>query len=323
MSLNQNIIKNHYGIISSDPAENHESLKNKKFYQLGEGILICFDSFKSNPFMEVPFFKKRIPIVEFVYFLCGDAFFLVENPTGSKSKVDLKTGMCTAIYNSQIYGKCVVNEVTDVKCLYIYFTPEKIISLCGEKGQMILHKLLSRVTKAEGYEESRRMIPPVETLVYEIFNCRLNEPSKNIFIKGKVLELLAYEIESLDKDRNQNIGFSTDDIRQLELARDIMMENMVSPPSMEELSRLVGLNQKKIKAGFQAIYNTTVFGFLRSYRMEQARLMLERDTISVTQAGSAVGYTNISHFSAAFRTRFGIRPGDYLKSRRLRFHSDS
>lgn len=59
-------------------------------------------------------------------------------------------------------------------------------------------------------------------------------------------------------------------------SEDILLERMAEPPSLLELSRLIGLNDYKLKTGFKEMYGTTVFGYLREQRLEKAyRLLME------------------------------------------------
>ncbi len=83
-----------------------------------------------------------------------------------------------------------------------------------------------------------------------------------------------------------------------------------------ELSRRVNLNDFKLKKGFRQVFGTSVFGYLRQVRMEQARMLLEQARMNVTQVALNVGYANPSHFAAAFKGQFGINPGGVLKAAR-------
>jgi AraC-like DNA-binding protein len=89
---------------------------------------------------------------------------------------------------------------------------------------------------------------------------------------------------------------------------------MESPPSIIELSRRVGLNDFKLKIGFKAIYGTTVYGLLRDERLEKARLLLEMNSMNVGEVAYSVGYSNPSHFANAFKKKFGINPGELVRS---------
>jgi AraC-like DNA-binding protein len=222
--------------------------------------------------------------------------------------------MRTAIFNTEACGVCEADASTPIQSLYVYIAPEKILDLFGKENRHAAARLLSRTKEEHGYARPGMMRPAMKTIVHEIFHCRFHGVARKIFVAGKILELLAHEIDDADAPCAQAVHLGGKDIQQLQKARTIMMENMASPPSIEALARMVGLNQKKIKLGFRRLYNTTVFGFLRQYRMEQARMLFETQRASVTEAACAVGYTNISHFGAAFRNHFGIRPSDYLKT---------
>jgi AraC-like DNA-binding protein len=47
-----------------------------------------------------------------------------------------------------------------------------------------------------------------------------------------------------------------------------------------ELSRLAGLNDRKLQQGFKQLYGTTVFNYLQNYRLEQAQLMLREGNLA-------------------------------------------
>ncbi len=313
--INQQIIEQHYGIDAPNYPEKYNiSLDSKNFYQIAEGLLICIDQFSPFPCMVVPFYKSRLRCLELVYILSADASLTVATKHGCKKQMAFHSGMRTAIFDTEVRGVAETDESTEIQSLYIYIALEKILAFAGEDQRHPVARLLSRTEGEHGYVKPSVISPALMTVVHELFRCNFHGVAKKMFIEGKILEILAHEIDSVDAPCVRSTNFDKDDIRQLQKAREIMMKNMISPPSTEELARMVGLNPKKVKLGFRRLYNTTVFGFLRQYRMEQARMMFETHEANVTEAASAVGYTNISHFSAAFRNHFGIRPSDYLKS---------
>ncbi|WP_238393438.1 helix-turn-helix transcriptional regulator [Myxacorys almedinensis] len=85
----------------------------------------------------------------------------------------------------------------------------------------------------------------------------------------------------------------------------------MNPPSLLALARQVGLNDCKLKQGFQQVFHTTAFGYLRHYRMERARQLLMDSEVSIEQVAKMVGYSDRSRFAAAFRKEFGVNPKTY------------
>nr|WP_235927106.1 AraC family transcriptional regulator [Gloeocapsopsis dulcis] len=112
-------------------------------------------------------------------------------------------------------------------------------------------------------------------------------------------------------------NFRGHDLECIHHAKEILIRNLDNPPSILDLARQVGLNDRKLKQGFHQVFNTTPFAYLRHYRLEQARQLLMDSEASIEQVAKTVGYGDRSRFAAAFRKQFGINPKTYqLQQRR-------
>ncbi|MFS0553916.1 helix-turn-helix transcriptional regulator [Brevibacillus sp. 179-C9.3 HS] len=138
--------------------------------------------------------------------------------------------------------------------------------------------------------------------------------TKKIELETGVLGLLSMAFQSflLDSD-TASIPLSKRDKEKITQAREIMLECMADPPSLPELSRMISLNDYKLKAGFKAMFGTTVFGYLREKRLEKALYLLEQGEMNVTETSSAIGYTNTSYFAEAFREKYGLNPSVFVR----------
>ncbi|QTH45696.1 helix-turn-helix transcriptional regulator [Cohnella sp. LGH] len=103
-------------------------------------------------------------------------------------------------------------------------------------------------------------------------------------------------------------GLSREDLRRVRRAAEILEAEMRHPPSLLALAKRVGINDFKLKKGFKAIFQSTVFDYLRQIRMDHAMKLLRSGHCNVTQAGIETGYSNISAFSEQFGKTFGIKP---------------
>lgn len=95
---------------------------------------------------------------------------------------------------------------------------------------------------------------------------------------------------------------------RVRLAAEILERDLEHPPSLSELATRVGLSETTLKRGFRQVFATTVFGYVRTRRMEEAGRLLESGAATVLEAATLVGYSNPSNFAAAFRRRFGVNP---------------
>jgi AraC-like DNA-binding protein len=133
-------------------------------------------------------------------------------------------------------------------------------------------------------------------------------------VASKVYELINHCFEQLTNNVQQVCTLSANDIVCLKRARKILSENIAEPPSIMQLARTVGINDCKLKRGFKQIFNITPFGYVQELRMMQAKQSLLNGLSSVTSVANQVGYTNVGHFSAAFRKYHGSTPGNFKKN---------
>ena len=158
--------------------------------------------------------------------------------------------------------------------------------------------------------------PKMTIALHQIINCPYQGLTKQLYLESKAIELLTLNLSLLEAEYSRSTATKAtkpDDIERLYRVKEILIENIDCPPTLNSLARQVGLNEFKLKQGFRSLFDTTVFGFLHDYRMERSRLLLTSGTHNVTEVAQAVGYSNMSHFAAAFRKKYGINPSQYRK----------
>lgn len=154
----------------------------------------------------------------------------------------------------------------------------------------------------------------MQVVLHQILHCIYQGPMKQMYLEGKVLELAALQFSQFaeaDNHLHNETLLKADDIERLHHAKEILISPINDPPSILGLARQVGLNDFKLKQGFRRVFGTTVFGYLREHRLEQARLLLIEGELSVQQVARAISYTHSGYFATAFKRKFGISPKAY------------
>lgn len=103
-------------------------------------------------------------------------------------------------------------------------------------------------------------------------------------------------------------GLNRRELDRAHEVRCILEDNTVNPPSLAELSRLVGVNPTTLSQQFKAVFGSTIFAYLRSRRLELAHEILRSQAIPVSQVGYRVGFNNPGAFATAYRRHFGRPP---------------
>ncbi len=140
--------------------------------------------------------------------------------------------------------------------------------------------------------------------------CTMIGPMRQLYLEGKALELIALAVDALGADAAppSEVRMDADLIDRLEHARQVLLADICEPPSLRQLARRCGLNERKLKEGFKQRFGTTVFAYVRQQRMSRAHDLLVGNSGNVGDVAQRVGYANASKFAAAFRRQFGISP---------------
>ncbi|WP_127845812.1 AraC family transcriptional regulator [Psychroflexus aestuariivivens] len=157
--------------------------------------------------------------------------------------------------------------------------------------------------------------PAMAVILSQILNFNLHPSVRKIYLKGKAYELIGLYFNRPEEADIEQCPFldDEDNVKKIKLAKEIILQRMAEPPSLQELAEEVGLSLKKLKEGFKEIYGDTVFSFLFDYKMDYARKLLEKGQHNVNEVGLAIGYSTASHFISAFKKKFGTTPKKYIQ----------
>jgi AraC family transcriptional activator of pyochelin receptor len=191
---------------------------------------------------------------------------------------------------------------------------EKFHSLFSKESGYI--PFLSNENSNRKFYDDTEIKPTVAVVLHQIINSNINSSIRELYVKGKIYELLSLHFQKEESTDAEYCPFLVDEQNVLKIrkAKDIIISRMSEPPSLQELALEIGLNLKKLKEGFKQIYGDTVYSFLFDYKMEHARKLLESNQFNVNEVGSQVGYSTASHFIAAFKKKFGTTPKKYVMS---------
>jgi AraC-like DNA-binding protein len=159
--------------------------------------------------------------------------------------------------------------------------------------------------------------PAMQTTLWQILQCPYQGLTRTLFLEAKSLELMALFFQAWEEDGATKQGLNQYDLECVYHARYILQNNLQNPPTLMDLARQVGLNERKLREGFRQVFDTTVFGYLTQQRMATAcQLLVQQRSVAVVAA--AVGYASPTAFSGAFQRQFGVAPKAYQLEHRQR-----
>jgi AraC-like DNA-binding protein len=266
-----------------------------------------------NESKEIQNFEREISstFIQIHFCLRGNSKFLFNN--GSYS-FDVTDNRSILLYNPQRTLPINLEIQPKTTLVTLLISIEKFHALFSKESGYI--PFLSDENSNKKYYDDTEIKPSVSLVLQQIINSNSNSSIRDLYVKGKVYELLSLHFQKEENTDGEYCPFLVDEQNVLKIrkAKEIIISRMAEPPSLHELAAEIGLNLKKLKEGFKQIYGDTVYSFLFDYKMEHSRKLLESNQFNVNEVGLQVGYSTASHFIAAFKKKFGTTPKKYVMS---------
>ena len=207
-----------------------------------------------------------------------------------KKTLPNKKGIATSFYgNKNVKFVHNISGGEPLRSVSIFSTNKQIKEQAHQE-----HKLYAKYLKNLLYPtndfvvgQTTNMSPEMLLAVQKIFNTDYQGLTRLLFLKSQISECYS---------------------KKINLAKDILIQNMDKPPSISELSRLIGLNSNKLKKNFKQVFGVPVFKYIQNERLHEAHKLLSSGEMTVQETAWYVGYKSISSFSNAFFKKYGYRP---------------
>lgn len=258
----------------------------------------------------------EVDLVEMHFTLQGDG--MMKNLLSGKEH-HFKSNQHNMHYTPVFAGTGQYGGLDRYKFMEVHFTTRFFFELAKNSSPSLM-QFAEKIAKGTEQDLSRENMPisfAMHQCLNDIMHCKLTGGLKLLFLQSKCIELLTLQAQMYeDAVRSANPaplivkpGHDTDSIH---FAKDYLLRHAAQPPSLTELARVAGINEFKLKQGFKALYNNTVFGYLADYKLNQAHDLL-LSNVPIKDVADRLGYSSVQHFNSAFRKKFGMPPGKVKK----------
>lgn len=260
-----------------------------------------------------PVLKGEIPshVIQFYFCLKGKITFSFY---GGRYQQELTEGRSFLFYNPEKNLQQEISFLADSRMLCLFITVEKLHALFVNDFSDLTFLNSENINK-KFYAENP-ITPNLRLVLDQLAHVQTIPTNENLYYMGKAFELLSFYFDRSNETDQANCPFLLDEnnVQKIRQAKKIVIDNMIDPPGLKEISRRIGLNEYQLKVGFKNIYGSSVFQFLNDYKMEYARKLLDDRAHKVNEVSEEVGYSNPSHFIAAFKRKYGITPKKYVQA---------
>ncbi|MWB94284.1 helix-turn-helix domain-containing protein [Flavobacterium sp. GA093] len=219
------------------------------------------------------------------------------------------------LYTTNFNATFKIPSLEQINYISIILSPDFYAKLINEDWDLHHNFSNNIIKKKSGYLTPKYVSfsPGIQWVIHEIVNCQYEGAMKKMFLETKIKELLILQLESLIQKPQEQTSINQEDLKKLHEAKQILDTNFTNAPTLAELSRLISLNEFKLKKGFKACFKTTVKSYITKLRMEYAKDLIKNKTTNVSEVAYKCGYKDVSHFSAAFKIFYGFTPVSFRK----------
>lgn len=170
----------------------------------------------------------------------------------------------------------------------------------------------------------------IANIIQQLRNLAQLDNLTPLYLESKILEsiaLISKEIYASPKNtftnqlsygdiligKNRKVTLTASDNNAIQKAYEILTKEACNPPTIKSLSKMVFLNEQKLKAGFSLKYHMSISQYTNSIRMTIAENLLSTTDLSIAEIAKLVGYNYSGNFIHMFKKVHGKTPLSFRK----------
>lgn len=128
-----------------------------------------------------------------------------------------------------------------------------------------------------------------------------------------VLLLHSDVISRMNKIKSTRKSTREELLRRVSTAHEVIMEHFREPLTLVQLSRVATLSVNHLIRNYKKVYGVTPHQHIASLRLMEAKRLLRKSSLSVSEVCWSVGFESLGSFITTFHRKMGLSPREYRK----------
>jgi AraC-like DNA-binding protein len=283
---------------------------NGIFFEIEKGLSFFVYDLQLNTSSTLK--RKGVNRIEYFPIICWFSYEKIEQETeGEKKLISKDSPYGIFLASPKIDFSYLIPAKSRIIVLVITITPNWLRRNLTDKNNSNLLKMVESNKPFAIYEEiSFNMGQYLEKLK----KLELEDMVSLIYLRSYVLNFLALFISAVEKRTNMTVASNINhlDVEKLFDVRQILTTKYSTHHEIKILAANAAMSERKLQKLFKDVFGITIYQYALKVKIEEAKRMIETKKFSISEVGYNIGYTNLSHFTAAFKKQVGINPKQYL-----------
>jgi AraC-like DNA-binding protein len=156
----------------------------------------------------------------------------------------------------------------------------------------------------------------MRNVIQDIIERQLPKAASEKYREQKTGELIIESLDMLSRYLTDANGLNAADHERGQKTEVHLLKHLQqpSPPTLKQLARFAGTNEKKLEEIFRSRHGITVYDFFQNARMRIIYRKLTETVVPLQDLAEEFGYTDYSSFSYAVKKRFSLSPRELRKN---------
>lgn len=155
-----------------------------------------------------------------------------------------------------------------------------------------------------------------DAYIVKPFNIEVLKKTVENIIRNREILKNNYSGSQQQKDKVQSVAIASPDEKLLKRIMDTINKNIANTElNVEMLSHEIGISRVHLHRKLKELTNQSTRDLIRNIRLQQAANLLSEKQLNISEVAFAVGFTNVAHFSNAFKELYGMSPTTYMETR--------
>lgn len=229
------------------------------------------------------------------------------NASDCKTQFTFKKNQYILHYTSEESQAELWTNQESLKYLQIQIRYQYIFNLIDPKSNRESAEILEQMTD-NNFIFLHKVTPPNMTvemhmIIKEILSYYRKGVMQKLFLEAKIIKLLILIFEQFnEKDTAQ------DSPETPLLIKKFIDDNFHRNIKIEEISKILGINESKIRKEFKIHYHITIVDYISELRMLKAKKLIVNKELMIKEIAIDCGYEYVQNFTRAFKKKFGVSP---------------
>lgn len=178
-----------------------------------------------------------------------------------------------------------------------------------------MHKDLSKIFRdVNGIQEfyyKNFYTPESLNLIDDIFNHQEKDFLESVLVEGLTYQLITLQLKNFlvnIKSPQLEKSLATKSRLKLKEAVETIEGDIANYTTVKDLAKKLRINEKTLQSLFKQFYNCTVNTYVRNFRANQAKMLVETTDLSIAEIAYKLGLNSPSYLSKLFKLYYGCAP---------------